>query len=240
MKITNYPREERMFKDIGFAKIYFSFRADYSVNKRHHFGALWNLDEGIMDPESKGFGMHPHKDMEVVTLLLNGEGHHKDNLGNIGTLKAKGVQLITAGTGIMHEEYNYSKTEQYIGYQMFLHPREKGLKPSYQKVELFAVDYLNKLCLIVTPNGSNNTLEIANDSFLNYGIFDQGENLNYKLYMPTNGVLIKVHKGEIEIEGNLLREKDEIGIEDFKCITIKMIKQSEIMIFEVPMENYAI
>jgi len=167
MKITNYPREERKFADIGFAQIHFSFRADYIEKKRHNFGALWNLDEGLMDPDSKGFGMHPHKDMEVVTLLLNGEGHHKDNQNNVGTLKSKGVQLITAGTGIMHEEYNYSKTEQYVGYQIFLHPREKGLKPKYQKIELSTDDYTNKLRLIVTPDGRNNTLAIANDSFLN-------------------------------------------------------------------------
>jgi len=240
MTITNYPREERKSADIGFAQIYFSFRADYSEKKRHRFGALWNLDEGTMDPGSKGFGIHPHKDMEVLTLLFNGEGHHKDDQGNAGTLKAKGVQLITAGTGIMHEEYNYSKTEQYVGYQMFLHPREKGLKPKYQKKELSVESYTNILCLVVTPDGRNDTLEIANDSFLNYGIFDQGSSINYKLNLSTNGVLIKVHKGEIKIGETVLREKDEVGIEKFEIMIIEMIKESEIMVFEVPMNNYAL
>ncbi len=235
MKITNYPREERQYRDMGFIEIYFSFRPDFSQPKRRNFGVLYNLDDARMPPNSRGFGMHPHRDMEVVTLFLEGVGHHEDTTGNIGITKAKAVQLITSGTGIMHEEYNYSKEEPFRGIQMFLHPKEKGVKPNYQKRELILEDYYNKLSLLISPDGRKNTLQIANNSFMSYGILNANNEISYQLNNSSNGLFIKVIEGEIEVAGNHLRGKDEIGIEDVNSLTIFPIQKSEIMVMEVPM-----
>ena len=173
--------------------------------------------------------------MEVITLFLEGVGHHKDTTGNVGVTKAKAVQLITAGTGIMHEEYNYSKVEPFRGIQMFLRPKKKGVKPNYQKKELLAQDYKNKLSLLISPDGRGNTLQIANDSFMSYGILNERAGHNYMLNDPSNGVFIKLIKGELEVAGNILRAKDEIGIEGVKELLMLPIQQSEIMLIEVPM-----
>ena len=234
MKITEYPREERLYQNMGFIEIYFSLRPDFPQAKRNNFGILYNLDDAHMPANSRGFGMHPHRDMEVVTLFLEGEGHHEDSNGNIGVTKAKAVQLITSGTGIMHEEYNFSKEEPFRGIQMFLHPKEKGVQPNYQKWELSPKDYQGKLCELISPTGRNKSLKIANDSYMNYGILNKGSKTTYDLNDQTNGTFIKVIKGEIEVCGIHLREKDEIGIEEMEKITINSLQESEIMVFELP------
>ncbi len=235
MKITEYPREERLYHDMGFIGIHFSFRPDFPQAKRKNFGILYNLDDAEMTPNSRGFGMHPHRDMEVVTLFLEGEGHHEDTNGNIGVTKAKAVQLITSGTGIMHEEYNYSKELPFKGIQMFLHPKKKGIKPNYQKWELSPEDYQGKLVELLSPTGRDKSLKIANDSYLNYGILNKNSETLYTLNDSSNGTFIKVIEGEIEVNGVTLRKKDEIGIEQVDAITINSLQKSEIMVFEVPM-----
>ncbi len=235
MKTTEYPREERVFKDMGFIEVYLSFNPYFHQAKRQNFGILYNLDEAYMPASSKGFGMHPHRDMEVVSLLLEGSVHHRDNGGDEGVIHAKSVQLISAGTGILHEEYNFSKELPFRGLQLFLRPKEKGIQPKYQKRELSPEDYEGKLVELLSPDGRNRSLKIANDSFLSYGILNEESETKYSINLPANGVFIKVIKGEIEIEGIHLREKDEIGIEDIETLTIKCIQKSEIMVFEVPM-----
>jgi redox-sensitive bicupin YhaK (pirin superfamily) len=235
MKITEYPREERMFKDLGFIEIYLSFNPSFPQAKRNSFGILYNLDEAYMPAGSKGFGMHPHRDMEVVSLILEGSVHHRDNSGNVGVIHAKSVQIISAGTGIMHEEYNFSKELPFRGLQLFLRPKEKVVQPNYQKRELSPEDYQGKLVELLSPDGRNRSLKIANDSFLNYGILNAESETKYSVNVPSNGVFIKIIQGEIEVEGIHLREKDEIGIEDIETLTIKSIQKSEIMVFEVPM-----
>ena len=236
MKITEYPKEERLYRDMGFIEIYFSFRPDFTQAKRKNFGILYNLDDAHMPPNSRGFGMHPHRDMEVVTLFLEGEGHHEDNNGNIGVTKAKAIQLITSGTGIMHEEYNFSKEKPFKGIQMFLHPKEMGIKPNYQKWELSTEDYQGKLVELLSPTGRNKSLKIANDSYLNYGILNKDSATTYALNDSQNGTFIKVIAGEINVNGVNLKEKDEIGIEEVEKITINSIQESEIMVFELPMK----
>jgi quercetin 2,3-dioxygenase len=98
MKLTEYPREERVFKEMGFIEVHLSFNPYFHQAKRHNFGILYNLDEAHMPASSNGFGMHPHRDMEVVSLILEGSVHHRDNSGNVGVIHAKSVQLISAGT----------------------------------------------------------------------------------------------------------------------------------------------
>ncbi len=235
MKITSYPREERQYRDMGFIEIYFSFRPDFAQHKRRNFGILYNLDDARMPPHSKGFGMHPHRDMEVITLFLEGVGHHEDTTGNIGITRAKAVQLITSGTGIMHEEYNYSKEEDFRGIQMFLHPKRKGINPNYQKRELDPNDYDNTLSLLISPDGRENSLQIANDSFMSYGILDANTEIYHQLNDASNGLFVKLIKGEMEVAGRHLREKDEIGIEETDNVLIRPLQKSEIMLLEVPL-----
>ena len=206
MKVTEYPREERLYKNMGFIEIHFSFRPDFVQAKRHHFGILYNLDDALMQGGSKGFGMHPHRDMEVVSLILEGSVHHEDNHGNKGVSTAKAVQLISSGTGIFHEEYNYSQDMPFRGFQMFLHPKEKGIEPNYQKRELLTSDYEGKLCEVLSPDGRNQSLKIANDSLMSYGILNENTDTVYHLNDKNNGVFIKVIAGEIEVEGYCLTQ----------------------------------
>lgn len=236
MKVTKFPREERQYKDMGFIETYYSFGTHFSQSKRKNFGIIFNLEEVLLPPKSKGFDMHPHKDTEAVTLLLKGIVQHKDNHDNIGTTKSKAIQLITAGTGIEHNESNYSEEESFRGIQIFLHPRGNNLEPNYQKRELTPQECNGKLCELISPSGRNNSLKIANNSFMNYGILNKNDQIIYTINIAQNGTYIKVIEGEIEVEGIHLREKDALGIEDAEELHIKALTKTEIMLFEIPMK----
>jgi quercetin 2,3-dioxygenase len=150
-----FPANSRKFKDFGFMQAHLSFKPDLS-EERHAFRSLITLDDTILQPGAKGFGLHSHKDVEVVTFVVRGEIKHidPDNDGHTGTLGAKGIQVITAGTGIVHNEENAAGDELHA-LQIWFKPREKGITPSYAKKTLQTSKYTNQLACILSPTAEN-------------------------------------------------------------------------------------
>ena len=163
------PASTRKFEDFGFMQAYLSFKSNLSPERRN-FGSLVTIDDAVLKPGAKGFGLHPHNDTEVITFMVEGEGLHIDpnEAKHTGTLKAKGVQIISAGTGIMHNEENNSSEEAMKAIQIWFLPREKGLKPNYSKTHLDEETYLNKLVCVLSPDGRNGSLTVQQDVLMLY------------------------------------------------------------------------
>lgn len=234
-KILIHRSETRESVSFSFMKAFHSFRPHLSKD-RQQFGALVAIDEGIVSPGSKGFGFHPHKNLEVITYLARGELLHLDQskTENNATLKARGCQLITSGTGIVHNEKNVSKTETFHGLQIWVLPREAGLEPRYGNMEFSPSDYTDQLRLFISPDGRKNTLEIQQDAFLSHGVFNNEKTISYENYLPTNGVYLYVIKGQVNIEGNSLSNGDAIGITQSTQTEINIKSGTELILCEVP------
>ena len=234
-QILIHRSETRESISFSFMKAFHSFRPHLSKD-RQQFGALVTIDEGIVSPGSKGFGFHPHRDLEVITYLADGELLHLDQnkTENNATLKSRGCQLITSGTGIVHNAKNVSQTESFHGMQIWVLPRKVGLKPRYGNMEFSPADYSAQLQLFISPDGRNNTLEIQQDAFLSHGVFHEEKTFPYDNYLPTNGVYLYVIKGQVNTEGNTLSQGDAIGITQSTKTEFNIKPGTELILCEVP------
>ena len=234
-KILIHRSETREAVSFNFMKAFHSFRPHLSLD-RQQFGALVAIDDGIVSPGSKGFGFHPHKNLEVITFLVDGELSHLDQnkTENNATLKARGCQLITSGTGIIHNEKNVSETETFHGLQIWVLPRKAGLKPRYSNVEFSPSDYTNKLHLFISSDGREGTLEIQQDAFLSHGVFNEEKTITYDNYLSANGVYLYVIKGQVDTEGNSFSQGDAIGITQSTQTVMNIKPGTELILCEVP------
>ena len=229
-----HKSETRKFEDFGFMTAHLSFKPNLSEG-RQRFGPLTTIDDGILAPDAKGFGFHPHKDVEVVTFMVEGEvSHHDPNeSGHNGTLKAKGIQIITAGTGIVHNELNHSKTEPMRALQIWFEPRSKGLKPDYSKKHLEAGDYLNRLQLVLSPDGAGGSLVVQQDAWLSYARFDRTCDLALTPQDSRNGVYVFMINGTASIANEKLGKGDAFGIVAPGEVTINAEAGAEFLIFDL-------
>ncbi len=211
-----------------------SFKPNLSENRRR-FGPLITIDDGTLAPDAKGFGLHPHKDVEVVTFMVEGEVNHHDpnEPGHNGALKAKGIQIITAGTGIVHNEVNQSKTEPMRALQIWFEPRSKGLKPGYSKMHLETGDYLNGLQLVLSPDGAEGSLVIQQDAWLSYAQFDRKYDLAFTPQDPRNGVYVFMIDGTASVANEVLDKGDALGIVAPGKVTINAEAGAEFLIFDL-------
>lgn len=235
MKTIIHRASERGHAHHGWLSTYHSFSfADWYDEKKVHFGKLRVLNDDTIGPDS-GFGMHPHDNMEIVTILLKGVLEHQDSMGNKGQIRAGEVQAMSAGTGIMHSEYNPSKSEETKLFQIWVYPKEKDITPRYEQKSFQKEERDNKFQLIVSPEKHENTMWINQDAFFSLGNFEKGISENYSLKKKGNGVYLMVIEGKISVEGNALEKRDAIGISETDLIKIKADERSEILIIEVPM-----
>lgn len=211
-----------------------SFKPNLSEDRRR-FGPLVTIDDGSLAPDAKGFGLHPHQDVEVVTFMVEGEVNHHDpnESGHNGTLKAKGIQIITAGTGIVHNEVNHSKTEPMCALQIWFEPRSKSLKPDYSKRHLESGDYLNRLQLVLSPDGAGGSLVVHQDAWLSYAQFDRKCDLAFTPQDPGNGVYAFMINGTASIANEVLSNGDALGIVASGEVTINAEAGAELLIFDL-------
>ncbi|MCL5991294.1 MAG: pirin family protein [Bacteroidetes bacterium] len=235
MKKEIYRNDTRGFFDYGWLKTYHSFSfSGYFDDKRIHFGKLRVLNDDTIAPAS-GFGLHPHDNMEIITIPLSGELRHTDSEEHTQTIKPGEVQIMSAGTGIWHSEFNNSEKEPAILYQIWIFPKEKDIKPSYDQ-KLFDTSLRkNKFQLLVSPEKSDDTLWINQDAYISIADLDDNLELEYKLNNPENGVFIMLTKGKIESSGETLEKRDSISIYDISELKIKAVGKAELLIIEVPM-----
>jgi len=235
MKTIFYPASQRGTSDHGWLKANFSFSfASYYDPDKIHFGALRVLNDDII-AGGMGFGTHPHDNMEIITIPLAGALEHKDSMGNRGVIHAGEVQVMSAGTGVKHSEFNHSKTEAANTLQIWLFPRERNVEPRYDQKSFAEVFKQNELTILVSPDKDGDALWINQDATFSMGSFDAGQQIHYNITRPENGAYIFVLEGSVEVSGQELHKKDAIGIYETEETVINALESTRILIIDVPM-----
>ncbi|HPW90337.1 MAG TPA: pirin family protein [Paludibacteraceae bacterium] len=212
----------------------FSF-ADYYNPERIHFGALRVLNDDYI-AGGMGFGTHPHDNMEIITIPLEGDLEHKDSMGNGTVIKHGDVQVMSAGTGITHSEYNHNKTKPVQLLQIWVFPNKRNVTPRYDQITLDVNQRHNKLQQILSPNSDDEGVWIHQDAWFHIGRFDQNFETTYTWKKRGNGVYVFVIKGDITVNGTALNERDGSGIWNTDTMTIQANSaNAELLIMEVPM-----
>ncbi|MEO8209752.1 MAG: pirin family protein [bacterium] len=235
MKKTIHKAESRGHADHGWLNAHHSFSfASYQNPEKTRFGLLRVLNDDIVQP-GMGFGTHPHDNMEIVTIPLKGELAHKDSTGNKEVIKKNEVQIMSAGSGLTHSEFNSSQTDIVNLLQIWVFPKEKNIKPRYEQKIFNPEDRKNVFKIIVSPKKENGALWINQDAYFSLGNLDEGKELKYDINHKANGLYIFIIEGEIEIDGEKLSKRDAIALEEIENVDIKANKNSEILLIEVPM-----
>lgn len=213
----------------------FSF-ANYYDPERIHFGALRVLNDDFVAP-GEGFGTHPHDNMEIVSIPLEGDLEHRDSMGNISVIKHGDIQVMSAGSGITHSEHNKNHDKPVKFLQIWVFPNKKNVAPRYDQISLNANDRHNKFQQILSPNPDDEGVWIHQNAWFHLGRFDEGIYTEYNLKSNGNGIYIFVIKGDFSVEEFELGEKDGVGITETNSIRIiSKSAESEMLIMEVPME----
>jgi redox-sensitive bicupin YhaK (pirin superfamily) len=235
MKSIYYPANERGHNDIGWLQANFSFSfGPYYNPEKVHFGALRVLNDDIIKGGT-GFGTHPHDNMEIITIPIKGALEHKDSMGSVGVIHSGEVQIMSAGTGITHSEYNHSKTEDANTLQIWLFPKERNIKPRYDQKNFNDVLKPNQLAMLISPDKDADTLWINQDAVFSMGDFEPGQAINYDVKIPGNGLYLFVIEGVAKIDGHTLNKRDALGVYDFSSLTIETEAQSRLLLMEIPM-----
>ncbi len=211
----------------------FSF-ASYHNPSRHNFGVLRVLNDDTI-AGGMGFGNHPHDNMEIITIPLEGDLAHKDSMGNSATIKNGDVQVMSAGTGVQHSEFNPNADEQTKLLQIWLFPNKKDVAPRYQQISLDKSDRHNKLQQILSPNQDDAGVWIHQDAWFHLGDFDNGISTNYKIKKEGNGVYAFILKGDVTINGHQLHTRDGFGVWNTDSLQIEANSDAEFLLMDVPM-----
>lgn len=213
----------------------FSF-ANYHNPERMHFGVLRVLNDDIVDA-GRGFGTHPHDNMEIISIPLEGDLEHKDSMGNVALIKDGDIQVLSAGTGMTHSEYNKNKDKKVKFLQIWVFPNKKNVTPRYDQITLSVNDRKNKLQQILSPNPDDAGVWIHQNAWFHIGKMDKDFSLKYQLKDKTNGVYAFVLNGDLTINKQALNKRDGLGIWDVESLDIKSnSKDAEVLLMEVPMQ----
>jgi quercetin 2,3-dioxygenase len=235
MKTIIHKADSRGLADHGWLKSRHTFSfAGYHEPKRMRFGLLRVLNDDIVQ-QGEGFGTHPHDNMEIISIPLKGALAHKDSTGTEKVINTGDVQIMSAGSGLNHSEYNASKTEEVNFLQLWIFPKERDITPRYDQKSFNSEERLNKFQTVVSPEKDNGTLWINQDAYLSLGNIQKGKRAEYAVNKKGSGVYAFILSGTAEIAGTVLSSRDAIGIEDTDRITVKAEEDSEILLIEVPM-----
>lgn len=236
MKTVFHSADSRGRADHGWLNSYHSFSfANYHHPERMHFGALRVLNDDTVS-KGKGFGTHPHKNMEIISIPLEGDLEHKDSMGNTTVIKEGDVQVMSAGTGVYHSEYNKNADKSVKFLQIWVFPNKNNVEPRYDQIATADLKRKNELYQIVSPNKTDQGVWLYQDAWFYLGSFDPGSVTAHTLHAKGNGAYIFVLEGEVEIAGQKMGKRDGLGIWDTDEITITISKESRILLMEVPME----
>ena len=212
----------------------FSF-ANYYNPERMHFGVLRVLNDDTVSA-GMGFGTHPHDNMEIISIPLEGDLEHKDSMGNVATIKNGDIQVMSAGTGIQHSEYNKNSDKTVKFLQIWVYPKTKNVTPRYDQITLNVDDRKNKLQQILSPNADDEGVWIHQDAWFHLGKFDKDFKIEYNIKKAGNGVYVFVLKGDLNVNTQVLNERDGLGIWDVSKLDITAMSQdAEVLLMEVPM-----
>jgi len=212
----------------------FSF-ASYYDPQNMHFGVLRVLNDDSIDG-GMGFGTHPHDNMEIITIPLEGALAHKDSLGTSSVIQHGDIQVMSAGTGVKHSEFNANPDQKVKLLQIWLYPNKKNVEPRYGQITLDIAERHNNFQQILSPNPDDAGVWIHQDAWFSLGKFDQGFETEYNIRKKGNGVYAFVIKGEVTIEGHDLGTRDGLGIWDTDTISFKANSpDAEVLLMDIPM-----
>ena len=212
----------------------FSFANWYDPTKVH-FGMLRVLNDDVVDG-GQGFGKHPHDNMEIITIVLDGKLEHKDSMGHTEQIVPNEVQVMSAGTGVLHSEYNPDPDKKTNLLQTWIFPNKKNVKPRYEQKMFAAEERVNTLQALVSPIDNNDPgLKIHQDAWIYRTTLESGRTLTHSVHSKNNGAYIFVIDGKISVGDQALNKRDALGISDTDSFDIKADEKSDVLIFEVPM-----
>ena len=218
------------------AKHSFSF-ANYHDPSKIHFGALRVLNDDIVAP-AMGFGKHPHDNMEIITVVLDGVLEHADSMGHTQTIAPNEVQVMSAGTGVYHSEYNHSKEKPVNLLQSWIFPATKGVNPSYDQAVFAPEDRVNKFQTLVSPVGSDDAgLKINQAAWMYRTTLEAGNEVSLSAHSKGHGFYVFVIEGNVTTTGHDLGKRDALGISEAETLTITGNTTSDVLVYEVPMYN---
>lgn len=221
--------------DFGWLKVNHTFSfANYYNPERMNFGALRVLNDDIISG-GKGFSTHPHDNMEIITIPLEGSLKHEDSMGNGSIIKDGDIQVMSAGKGIRHSEYNANKKLEAKVLQIWVYPNKKNVNPRYQQLSIKDIRKKNGFFQILSPNKDDQGVWIHQNSWFLLGEFSETKTNNYELHSKTNGVYAFIIEGKANINGHDLNKRDGIGIWGIDSINISNSINSKILLMEVPM-----
>ena len=212
----------------------FSF-ANYYNPERMHFGVLRVLNDDTIAP-AMGFPTHPHDNMEIITIPLEGDLEHKDNMGNGTIIKNGDIQVMSAGTGITHSEFNANKETQCKLLQIWLFPNKRNVTPRYDQITIRQLAKKNSLYQVLSPTIDDDGVWIHQEAWFNMGEYDVTTEEKYTLNLSQNGVYLFVIEGQISIENQTLEKRDGFGIWNTEEITYKAEKSTKLLLMELPMK----
>ena len=236
MKKTFHPSAARGEANHGWlhAKHSFSF-AQFFNPERIQFGALKVLNDDVIAP-GMGFGTHPHNNMEIITIPLEGALEHKDSMDNIGVVAVDEIQVMSAGTGVSHSEYNKNKDQPLNLLQLWVLPNQQNVVPRYDQKNIKSLKKTNALYPVISPNHDNTGMWIHQDAWFHLGDFNQKTTVPYSLHKKGNGVYAFMIEGRASIEGESLEKRDALGVWETEGFSITAEKNSRILLVEVPMK----
>lgn len=237
MKTVLHKSTTRGHANHGWLNSYHTFSfANYYDPERMNFGVLRVLNDDTVTG-GMGFGKHPHQNMEIISIPLSGDLEHEDSMGNTTVIKEGDIQIMSAGTGVTHSEYNKNKDQEVKFLQIWIIPNKQNVTPRYDQITLNPEDRKNQLQQIVSPHQEDAGVWIHQNAWFHMSTLDANATLNYKLKDATNnGVYAFILKGDVSINGELLHERDGFGIWDIEQLDLKATSNAEILLMEVPME----
>ena len=225
--------QERGHANHGWLDSYHSFSFSNYYDPAHmHYSALRVINEDVIAP-ARGFGMHPHNDMEIITYMLQGELRHQDSLGNGSVIRAGDVQRMSAGTGIVHSEFNASDRVQAHLLQIWLLPEKNGIAPGYEEKHFDKAQKRNRWCLIASRDGRDASLHIHQDVELYATVLSENQQLSYQA-KPGRSLYIQVARGSVTLDQVMLEAGDAVKVDEQQAIALRAAEEAEILLFDLP------
>ncbi len=237
MKINLHPASSRGTADHGWLKTAYNFSfSSYYNPEKIHFGALRVLNDDCV-AAGMGFGKHPHDNMEIVTIPLKGTLAHEDSTGTKGIIEVGDVQIMSAGSGLSHSEFNASQTESVELLQIWVLPKFKDIPPRYDQRKYNPDEFLGKWKTVVAPLGSeNDCLQVNQETYFNLTELEDQITLDYKLHGSGQGIFMMVIEGSIDVANHRLSRRDAIGISEAERVSIKSNSaKTQVLLIEIPM-----
>ena len=230
--LTIRKSQDRGYADHGWLQSFHSFSFAGYYDPRHMgFGNLRVINEDRIAPGT-GFGTHSHRDMEIISYVLSGELAHKDSMGNVKGIPPGDVQRMSAGTGVMHSEFNHAAGQTTHFLQIWIEPNVRGIAPSYEQKSFAEADKRGRLRVVASPDGRQGSVTLHADATLSAGLFDGDEHWDAPLDAARK-TYVHVAGGELSVNGEALKAGDALKIEGESRLTLSQGRQAEVLVFDL-------